>query len=243
MSCHCASSAAGDIRVMVCGSAPRGGRAGPSSEMRRPVTSRLRGRISRHPRPRAARPRGLRASARLRPADRDRERGRRLGAGQPQLAGDPVALYAVVEARLDDEEVAGDPAARDRRPAGRRAVRAGTHRARPRPRGAAPARSRRAGRAGLHRPAQLPLAEPREHAGDDEAQGQHGEPARPHHDFAQGRREDLGPRRRPGRSARSLSLSRRSRRDAVSRSLSDGSSGSVIRRCRARPRPRRAGTP
>ena len=37
-SVHCPSSAAGDMRVIVCGSASAGGGTGPSSEMRRPVT-------------------------------------------------------------------------------------------------------------------------------------------------------------------------------------------------------------
>ena len=195
MSCHCESSAAGDMRVSVCGS------ASARRQRRALVRDQATGDRERGggaPSATSVFESGCRGVAPLRgrrPPDRDGDRDR-LGARvvrDAQLAGHPVALDAVVEAGRDDEEVLGHPRPRDGDAladerlgevlAGRGHVgqrlhllgRAGRCRVGRRSRGrAATARATRT------RPRRRGRAQQRD-------------PPRPQHDLAECRREDLAP--------------------------------------------------
>ena len=159
MSCHRPSSAAGDMRVSVCGSPPRGGRHGSlvrdqaTGDRERGVGGAGGGGIldSAGRRRRARRLRSAPTRSRRRP----RPAAAPASIRDAQLPGHPVALDAVVEPGRDDEEVLGHPrppstvdALADERLG---EVLAGRGRRR---RAAAPPRSRRAasGRSAIARP-------------------------------------------------------------------------------------------
>ena len=162
MSCHRERSAAGDMRVSVCGSAPLGGSTGPSSEMRRPVIASGVPAASGAERLRFSCSTAACASASVaaHPIATATETGCASSSlAIAQLTGDPVALDAVVEPRRHDDEVLGHPGAgdcdalpderlgRDTRPARPRRPAAGPPRWRP----AASNRCRSRGRAATAR--------------------------------------------------------------------------------------------